>query len=171
LGIHRVLNLHGQRPVEVGYLSNTTGEVPYLTPWFFPADIAGWAVLHALAICGREAEQWVPRYTVFSLTYFSADPQEVRRRQYAGEARRGAGDPEFYPGMLYPPGTHTQVDYDESLYDLPAWAQRGQLGYMDISNPQLPLRMGPGTALPAMYQHIAGDRRTYVWRKGQRQPF
>lgn len=171
LGTHRLLNLHGLLPTELEYFSNNTGEVPYLTPWFFPADLVSWAVLHALPICRVMNEDFSPSYTAFSLTYFSEDPKEVLRRHYASEARRGAGDREFYPGTLYPPGMYTTLSYDETLYDLESWARRGQLGWLDNQHPDLPLRMGPHTELAPMYHNVVGNRQKYVWRKGLMQPF
>lgn len=170
LGIHAFLNLHGHLPTEVDYLSNRTGEVPYLTPWFFPDDIESYAVLHALPICRLEAEQFVPRYTIFSLTYFSQQPKEVLQRHYAEEAEYAKGDPEYYgttvcPAPIYP------VRLDEALYDLSAWAARGQLGWLDFTRADTPLRIGAGLQLPETYRNIQGNRNIYVWRKGKMHPW
>jgi|SRR5579859_1759282 len=77
MGIHQFLNLHGVRPVEESWLVGECGEVPYLTRKFFSADVATYAVLHALPLACSEGAAFVPRYTHFLLTYFSADPAAV----------------------------------------------------------------------------------------------
>lgn len=195
LGIHTFLNLHGNLPSELTYLENSTGEVPYLTPWFFPIDIESYAVLHALPICRIEAgvsvelvqpgipvshalpifrieaDRFVPSYTVFSLTYFSQQPKEVLRRHYAEEAERGKGDPEYFPATVHPPRPLDTRGYDETLYDLPAWAARGQLGWIDFTQANTPLQIGVGSQLPEIYRQIQGSRKTYVWRNGEMRPW
>ncbi|MGQ0603749.1 MAG: hypothetical protein ACT4QE_18875 [Anaerolineales bacterium] len=171
LGIHAFLNLHGNLPSEITYLENSTGEVPYLTPWFFPGDIESYAVLHALPICRIEADQFVPRYTVFSLTYFNQDPKLVLKRHYAVEAERGKNDPEYDAATVYPPGAIYTGREDETLYDLPSWAARGLLGWLDFTQANTPLQIGVGSKLPEIYQQIQGSRKTYVWRKGRIHPF
>jgi len=170
LGIHAFFNLHGNFPNEVDYLSNRAGEAPYLTPWFFPDDIASYAVLHALPVCRIEAEQFVPRYTAFSLTYFSQHPKLVLKRHYAVEAERGKDDPEYYPAIFYPAPVYP-ARIDEALYDLPAWVARGQLGWLDFTQANMPLRIGVGLELPEIYRAIQGSRNTYVWRKGKIHPW
>jgi hypothetical protein len=171
MGIHCFFNLHGVVLSEVKYFSNQTAEVPYLTPWFFPGDIATWAVLHALPICRLEEGRFIPRYTLFALTYFSADAAEVLRRHYASEAIRGEGDREFYPGALYPPPSDPSWGTEKALYDLTAWAQRGQLGWLEDSQPAPTLHLGQGQKLPLEYAQIIGNRGAYIYRSGHRFPF
>jgi hypothetical protein len=163
--------LHDQLPREIEYLNNRTGEVPYLTPWFFQDDMESYVVLHALPICRTESNQFAPTYTMFSLTYFSQDPKLILQRHFAVEAERGKGDPEYHPATVYPAGSIYTQHYDETLYDLAQWAVRGQLGWLDFTVADQPLRLGVGSQLPETYQRIHGNRKTYVWRKGSIQPF
>ena len=168
-GIHEFFNLHGQWPHEIRYLSNRAGEAPRLTPWCLPAEMPAFAVLHALPICRLEAEQFVPVYTVFILTYFSAQPALLLKRHYAVEGERGKGDPEFYPATFSQPGMDEFYDQEraEPYYALAEYAERGQLGWLDYERPDLPLRLGKGLALPGFYQHVEGRRYQYTWRKGK----
>lgn len=157
------LNLHNNSPHERKYISCESGEVPYLTNWFFHDDLETRVVLHALPICRIEDDQFVPSYTVFSLTYFCSDKEALRHRHFAWQAEFGKGDREFYPaGFAFPNDSPTA---NES-YDLPTWAQRGQLGYMDYTHPDVPLRIGVGTMLPTIFQDIQGRRFGYIWRDG-----
>jgi hypothetical protein len=169
LGIHEFMNLHDQEPSELGYLANSAGEVPRLTPWFLPEDIPSFAVLHALPICRIEAEQFVPAYTVFILTYFSENPGLLLERHYQTEAERGRGDPEYYPGFFSLPGLTR--NYDEKLsapyYELDQRADRGQLGWLDYTRADLPLCLGTGKRLPGIYRHVEGRRYMYTWRDGR----
>ncbi len=166
LGIHPFLNLHNQLPTEVTRLDNATAEVPYLTPAFFPADIPGAAVLFALPICRVEDGRFVPRYTTFALTYFSQSPYDVKQREYARQVAWAAGDNEFYAGLLGEPGRDDKAQYREELYDLAAWAARGQLGWIDWTTPGSPLRLSQDLKLPPIYIHIQGIRHTYTWFRG-----
>jgi len=116
------------------------------------------AVLHALPICRVEATAFVPRYTVFALIYFSEDKAAVLGRVLAGEAARANVDSEYFASILDLP------DSSGAAYDLDVWAARGQLGWLEITQPDLPLRMGKDQQLPALYQHIEGNRWSYTYR-------
>lgn len=166
LGVHLFLHLHNTVPEGV-YYSTGTGEVPFITPWFFADDLACFAVLSALPICRIIDTHFVPTYTAWCLSYFSVNPTEVLKRHYANEAQY-SGDREFYPQTVGAPGsyyTNTTV-YNEPLYDLAAWCARGQLGWLDHTQPDLPLRLGMNLILPALYTNIQGDRREYTYRNG-----
>lgn len=170
-GIHMFVNLHDELPGEIEDMVNHTGEVPYITPWNFSEDLESYAVLHALPICRIENDKFVPRYTVFSLTYFSRDLDLLRRHFAAlAKAEKVQDDPEYYPSLVWPPGHVDKQQYDESLYDLTAWAERGQLGWLDVTRADQPLRLGAGLQLPEMYRHIEGRRWKYLWEKGCIQP-
>lgn len=161
---HRFLNLHDRVPVETSYFSNNVGEAPLITLWALPADLEAYAVLHALPICRIEEDQFVPNATLFILSYFNQDPEFVVQRHYAAEWEYGKGDREFFPSSLTPPNPDKSAD---PLYDLQSWAEQGRLGYLDFTQPALPLRIGQGTQLPAIYRAIEGERREYTWRKGE----
>jgi len=161
--VHLFLSLHGNLPVEIPYLANNTGEVPRITRWALPDDIESYVIIHALPICRIETEQFIPSYTLFIMTYFSVDPQEIIRRHYAIEAERGKGDREYYPAGLDRPDMRSLA---EPYYDLQTWATQGRLGYLDFTDPDLALRIGSGNKLPTIYQKIPGARYTFTWRKG-----
>lgn len=178
LGLHAFLSLHDNQPTEVPDLENLTGEVPYITPWYFPDGFESYVVLHSLPICRIESNKFEPRYTVFILSYFSQDLKELRGHLLAEErAKHLTDDPEYYPATVERPGSGIHViagvdtnRYDESLYDLAVWAERGQLGWLDVTEVNLPLRLGVGMYLPEMYSQIKGRRWQYAWRDGQIQP-
>jgi len=170
MGIHSFLNLHEVPPPNTYYWSNRTGEVPYITPWFFPDDVPTYAVLHALPICRIEEDTFVPTYTVFSITYFSQDRKEILMRWRERVRNEGLGDPEYYPSLLAMPNSYS---YEErsAQHDLVTWARQGKLGFLDVTRPMLPLFIGPGTELPEIYQHIQGRLATYTWSRGRLKSF
>jgi len=164
LTYHNFISLHDIAPVELWGFSNKTGEAPLITPWFLPDDIPSYVVIHALPICRLECSQFVPSYTLFILSYYSEDPELVWQRHLKGEAELGADDPEFWHRSLVAPEQGSTSAY---LYSLQQWAVQGKLGYLDFTQPDLPLRIGPGTQLPALYRNIPGAHYSYIWRNGE----
>lgn len=154
LGMTHYANLHGHRPDEQDNFTNYAGELPFITPRLVPEDIESYAVLHALPICRIEGGRFVPRYTVFVLTYFARDPRRVLRRIYR------ALDSLTYDGYrhLDPVGTST---------DLTPWVQAGKLGWLDFSEPGLPLRIGQGLTIHPVYQNIPGQSEAYSYYPGK----
>ncbi len=169
LGIHRFTHLHGLLPTELPKFVNYCAEVPYVTDWYLPADIRSYVVLHALPICRIEHDRFVPRYTVFSLSYFSANQQAVLARHKARETANAVGDREYYPSTFEPPAA-TPTPANAPLYDLAAWAAEGRLGWLDLTDTDQPLRIGSGIQLPPAFNPIIGRRDPYVWRRKDHEP-
>ncbi len=167
VGIHQFINLHNVVPTELTNRPNPSAEVPYLNPGFFRSDFTTYAVLQAQPICRVEGDQFVPRYTVFSLTYFADDPRGLLRVHYAEQHAWAGNDPEFYASALaLPPGKTLDIRLDEMFYDLPHWALSNRLGWVDWLAPHR-LWLRPNLQLPAIYQSIAGRRTPYNWRNGR----
>ncbi|MGB8647449.1 MAG: hypothetical protein WCF84_19595 [Anaerolineae bacterium] len=47
------------------------------------------------------------------------------------------------------------------------YAERGQLGWLDWTQPGLPLRLGKGIQLPALYAHPTGKPYSYFIQDGR----
>ncbi|HMA37655.1 MAG TPA: hypothetical protein VKY74_24590 [Chloroflexia bacterium] len=165
MGVQRFINLHSVAPLEMTRLYNECGEVPYWTPKFFPADIPGYAVLHALPICQTEEDRFIPRYTLFLLTYFSQDRRTLRARLLAQLKERPTDDQ--WPEPLTPAGPSAKSMHKAGGYDLAYLVAQGQLGWLDVTQPELPLRIGAREILPPLYQNITGRRHAYKWRDGR----
>ncbi|HNB51663.1 MAG TPA: hypothetical protein PK530_06955 [Anaerolineales bacterium] len=144
LGLANFTNLHGQIPDEVDGFLSITGEIPYITPQLLPSHLESYVVLHALPICRIENNQFVPRYTVFVISYFARNPAQVLQRIHDWQNSEGY---ERYV-ILDPPGSQST--------DLRPWALAGKLGWLDYSQPDLPLVIGRGLTLPPIYQNIQG---------------
>jgi hypothetical protein len=163
LGVHVFLNLHGLLPREVKDLSIRTGEVPFVTPWLLARQIKAYAVLHALPVCRIEGSEFVPSYTLFCLTYFSEDRDGLRGLIYEDQSKDSPNDPEDYGSLVAFPGDRAVP----RQYDLAYWAIRGWLGWLDITQSELPLRIGQGSQLPYIYRDVQGARHEYLWQNGQ----
>lgn len=162
IGIRKFINLHGVDP-DSGRdtFDNTEGEIPFVDSGFFVyEDIKAYVVVHALPICRVETEQFVPSYTVFIMTYFGEQPQEIVRRIYERQIKWINVDPSYEAALVANPGF-----VQESSYDLSAWAAKGALGFLDFTLTNLELNLAPGLELPDIYRSIQGSRKPFVWRK------
>lgn len=164
MATRQFLNLHGSYPTEKSYIRNKTGEIPIVSAWCLPNDIASYAVLHAIPVCRVAKGQFMPSYTRFFVSYFSEQREQVLNKRFEFERERGQGDPEFRPAIFYAPGPNPQ---DGIHYDLQAWSQRGKLGHLDFSSPDLDLKIGNDTQLPVTYRNIQGEKREYTWKNGE----
>lgn len=167
LGIHPFFNSHGQ-PLGQQSFTNNSGDVPFVTGSLFQDEMSNYVVLHALPVCHIEDEAFVPRYTLYMLTYFCTNPHLKIKQHYEEQYKFGKGDDEFYPGDMV-----DNVDYvrGDDVYNLQLWAARGLLGWLDFTDPDLPLRIGSNMPLPELYRHIVGFRQRYSWHNNEYQAF
>jgi hypothetical protein len=155
-GYHLFLNLHGQEPLGM-HRYHEAGEIPRFSPWFLPEDIPSFVVIHALPICRTINNQFAPTYTAFILTYFTQDPQLMLRKHIEAGNEFGKDDIEndYHPIMFSHAGPP-----DESVRYYHNYAERaakGQYGWLDFTQPDLPLRIGKGLILPEIYLHPQGN--------------
>jgi hypothetical protein len=147
--VQHFIDLNRVEPREMKY-SQFASEVPHVMLPLLPDDVASWVVMHGLPICRIEAESFVPRYTVYMLTYYAAEPDvEV----LMDRLRKSAPDWEFF----YPPPRQG----GELWWDLWHWVQRGRLFWLTPDDPALPLQRGPEEAFP--YGSIQGRREPYYF--------
>lgn len=138
------VHFHNQEPA--GLWGEYPAEVPHVIGYVLEEGLAQ-AVIHAVPICRIEQEQFIPAYTAFLVTYFARqNPKQVRERVIkfnidyveAGLAIEIINPPEGY----------------EHWYDLAAYVARGELWWVDASDPALPIRTHDVAAFP--YQDIHG---------------
>jgi len=169
LGIHRFVNLHknilsasdfSYREAGLfGYrFEGATSEVPYITAGYFgSSNIPAFAVLHTLPICRIVDDVFVPTFSLFIITYFSASPAETRDGYYK------LGTEHNKPGLDYFGSNADFPKESNSIqYDLASWTKKGVLGWMDFTRPELSLRIGKDEQLPVIYRSIEGNRRPYL---------
>lgn len=152
------VNLHGLVPKEVVYFSNQS-EVPYVMPVFLPDDIKSYVVMHSLPICRVKQEKFVPSYSLYLLTYYSAYPIMLRDRRRAEKKRE-----DHYPSMMY---TWRTIKYRNILeaWDLSFWVRKGKLLWLNLEQDDLSLKAGPVEEFP--YTGIEGIRKSYTYRQGK----
>lgn len=162
VGVHTFISLRGELPDELPYYRSYY-DVPFVTPTLLPPNESALAVLHSLPICRLEHEQFVPRYALYTLTYYARDPQDIRaRRRAEHEATRPDNPPASYRAHLW--YTNAEVKAHPESFALAQWVQRGKLQWLDLTTPDLPLQAGPLDAFP--YTGIRGYRRAFTYREG-----
>lgn len=161
LGVDAFLNLHHNPPSILNF-HNDRGEIPYIIPWMVTHRLPGYAVIHALPICRIESGAFIPSYTVFMVAYFLQDRRTVWHEHWEAEVPKPY-DPEWYPWLT--DDTRTNPTHPDP-YDLAAWAKQGTLGWLDYTQPTLPLHIGVGLTLPSIYAAIAGDKHSYQYLDG-----
>jgi hypothetical protein len=138
VGAHLFTHLNGNEPVELEYGQQfDSAEVPAIQLDLMSADIDVYAVLHALPVCRLENEQFVSRYTLYYLFYFSEGRDEIWSRSTTA----------LYGAFMINP-------QEPEAHDLADWVRRGRLKWLDLDDLNLPLRHGPPEALP--YANIQG---------------
>jgi hypothetical protein len=162
--VHYFVSLNGQTPTEIRYFDNNS-EVPYVVPrllgdvdWpvipqFEPEVLDPHAVMHALPICRIENRQFVPRYSLYTITYFALNPEPVNAYYYKLRDFQAT-----FPTPL-------RRDADRDLWwDLAYWVERNKLWWLDASDQALPLRHFP-ESFP--YGNIQGIRYGMTYRDGE----
>jgi len=161
LGVHKFLNLHGALP-PFNYFINY-GEVPYVEPWILESSIPGFSILHALPVCKIENDDFLPAYTIFSLTYFCPNRASLFDEWREDAKKSMNSDPEYYPGLISPGYFFKERN---RIHDLAYFANIGRLGFLDFTQPQSPLIIGKGVSLPIIFNHIEG-RSYFEWENGE----
>jgi hypothetical protein len=135
--VQHFIHLNRTDPYEVERLWRCD-EVPNVMLPFLPDEIESYGIMHALPICRIEADRFVPHYTLYMITYYSAveDIESLR------DSGRKQCPWSFVCRPLNSPNT------DPRWWDLNYWVRTGRLHWLTPDHPQLPLQKGPPTAFP-----------------------
>jgi hypothetical protein len=171
IGVHSFINLADQRPYKneliEGYLFSSEPEVPMITPTLVPEEIESYAVLHCLPICRPWNDRFLVRYLLFTLTYYSTSPEELKKRRLA-EWTGGY----YVPSVLEidkPWHTRVGIYWEEAnktpeAWNLLHWVKKGKLKWLDLAQEDLPLISDEG-AFP--YAQIRGLQHGYRYENGE----
>lgn len=162
IGVHTFVNLNGNFPTET-YDSGSTLDVPRITPELLLDEYGTGAVIHSLPICRLQGEEFVPTYSVYTLTYFAEQPRVVYKKAlnilYPPEPIKPGDD--FDPGELWT--NWSRLHPEEVCRDLPYWVERGKLHWLDLDQADLPLQSASVSEFP--YANIQGFGRRYAYIK------
>jgi len=161
---HAAINLNGEVPIDMKYC-RIAFDVPYVIPLFLPDDIPSFAVMHSLPICRIEGNAFVPRYIVYMMTYYSAEPKTLWTRRWSdpGEARNADVDSDYRAVTMWPAAG--QGEHRGEIWNLRLWVEAKRLHWFDFSKPDLPLKSGPPEEYP--YADIRGYRHSLRFRNGR----
>ncbi len=70
LAIHAFINLNGLFPEEKSRYFDNDYDVPFISPLFLPDEVPSYGIIHSLPICRLEDNQFIPRYYLYSITYY-----------------------------------------------------------------------------------------------------
>ena len=163
VAVQSFINLNGRIPNKLPYFHNDL-DVPFVMPPFVPDNVPAYAVIHGLPICDIEHNAFVPRYSLFMITYYATTPATILARRRTENAIFRRGDPDAPTTMLFTAG---EAYAHPEAGNLPLWVANRKLQWLDSTVAQLPLRVGPPEAFP--YAHIRGYRRPFTIRYGKLQ--
>jgi hypothetical protein len=171
VAVHSFVNLNGIFPKEQSRYFRNEYDVPFISPLFVPDDVPAYAVMHSLPICRIEDEQFIPRYALYTLTYYAPEEyihweprsstKSLVRRGILHE-RRSAEHKGEWEGFLY--GLWDARQHPD-WWDLPLWVKKGKLLWLDPYSSNLELKNGPVEDFP--YVNIQGYRRGIEIRNGK----
>jgi hypothetical protein len=130
------LHFHGIWPDEA--VGEFGPEVPYVIGHLLED---GWcqAVIHALPVCRIEKKDFVPRYTLSMISYFSRTPEEA----YSILLNHNASYGELGVNKAFLPNV-----VRDHWWDLRRWVSAGQLYWVDGNDPDLSIRTHDIEAFP-----------------------
>ncbi|MCB0049589.1 MAG: hypothetical protein KDE24_08610 [Caldilinea sp.] len=159
-GVQTFIHLNNQVPKEIKYFSGECGDIPIVLPELLRDEFHASAVMHSLPICRVEGNEFVPSYSLYTVTYYSDAPGEARPRSY--DLRfPGEGDEESGPLPLF--DSSARIRREPLVADLRHWVERGKLHWLDLEDPALPLKYGPAGDFP--YAGIQGFGVPYLYAK------
>ena len=140
-------------PIELCWPTSFNSEVPHVMPMLFDEEIESYAVMHSLPICKIEDDRFVPRYTLYTLTYYTHEEhiEELKDRLRHWEPKM-----ERVELLTFPISDYGEA---EEWWNLNQWVQQGKLFWLEPDNPELPLIKGPVGKFP--YGNITGRKMPY----------
>ena len=174
LAFHAFINLNGLFPEEASRYFRNAYDVPFISPLFLPDEVPSYTIMHSLPICRIEDGQFVPRYYLYTLTYYVPEdyvswitipgyPRKIRRGiivdRRAVETRTNNL---HWEEFLYFP---FQARRHPEWWDLPLWIKEGKLFWLDPYSQNLELKNDPVEDFP--YADVQGYRRMIEIRDGK----
>lgn len=164
VGTQIFLNINGNMPREMDYLVNDWGDVPVITPEIFSHPMQSAAMMHSLPICRLENNQFIPKYSAYFLTYYAEDAKAMEKyainEMHHPDQRKDkdewhGGFPPFWPSW--------RINKEPMVADLGSWVEKKKLYWLDLDDPDLPLRTGTKERFP--YAGIKGYGTSWTYRK------
>lgn len=153
------LNLHGQLPTEATHIANNSGDVPVVVPELLMAQKNTCAVMHSLPVCRIEGDKFVPKYSIYIVTYYSEDPGLARMEAQKKLYPEHSAPDRYHWGTLL--GSSNRMWRERQVADLSYWVEQHKLFWLDISTTQLALESGPSQNFP--YSNIQGYGRAWTY--------
>jgi len=134
---------------------NHNGDIPFIIPDLLPDHIPSTAVIHSLPICNIESGQFIPRFSVYMITYYSESPPEIISYRYK---ILDPGEDDYLVLLGFP----ELMRVYPILADLSSWVERGKLQWIDIQSQQLCSEFWANSDFP--YANIQGFGKGFIYR-------
>lgn len=161
------INLNGHLPTEYDHWASERGDVPVIIPTLLPDELDAFVVMHSLPICRIESGAFTPRYSIYFLTYYAANPEIVRERLYK-ELQEIVERNDDSDILTFMNGSESAL-YNPIIRDLKYWANKNKIYWLDLHSRELPLQRGSAVNFP--YANIMGCGKRYGYRRTPRFPW
>jgi hypothetical protein len=149
------INLNGLKPElseeEMRFRREFPPEAPHIQGNLFKEDVESYGVMHSIPLCRIEGDKFVPRYKVYTVTYFLPEDEEKRFMNMV----KGYNKLSKKPYDSIPPEGESGKDW----WDLEKWVNAGKLLWLEVKNNDFELKKGPVENFP--YRHIEGRKSPY----------
>lgn len=152
VAVARFINLNGFMPKEYTRWHNRLGDIPVVTPGMLSNNFE-YAVIHGLPICRIEDDVFIPRYSVYFVTYYSRFAHQTikeRREELANLPNIDNDLLEFLDGSFL--GRMNPL-----AKDLSYWVKEEKLFWLDYQTESL--KTSDVDVFP--YQNITGRGKSY----------
>jgi hypothetical protein len=116
-----------------------------------------------------EKARFKRRYTGFIVSHYAEDPQSLRDRYIETQLTKNAiRDPDFTAADLFLVAWTEKIrrQYPDG-FDLATWVEKGKLQWLDLADPNLPLKATSVEDFPyADLYDMTGRRVTYLYQSG-----
>jgi hypothetical protein len=160
VAVHSFVNLNdtydnGESLLPLPSFENDSGDIPFVVPDLLPEGFASIATIHSLPICRLETSGFVPRYSLYMITYFAEDVRGLKAYRWR-DSKAELGQ---YPPLLDYPELMRHLPNTADLQD---WVAKSRLQWLDPCSPDLALRAEPVADFPYMGITGYGERFTYA---------
>lgn len=149
------INFNGLTPEiseqELRFRRDFPPETPHIQANLFNEDIESYGVIHSLPLCRIEEGSFVPRYSVYLVTYFLPE-NEMKRFMNMIRVHNQLSKNRY--GSI-PPDSDSGIDW----WNLEKWVSKGKLLWLEKKNDDYELKREPIEEFP--YFNINGRKSPY----------
>lgn len=153
------LNINGNIPdksdTEIKYNIYNRSEVPHILGNIMEYELDLYAVMHSLPICKIENKMFIPKYSLYMITYYVTEKSRRILNNIINQSNIFKKTDEPIPFATYPPGSKEA----DLWWNLGYWVEKGRLYWLDTNNKSTSLKKNDIEKFP--YGNITGRKEPY----------